>query len=87
MLQLCGDSGTSIVSWRRMFGLLARVVQQYYVPPPEGEAGGVVPAAALRQRASEYVLPDCDSQALCAFVGLFRCAWGGVRWDGVGQSR
>ena len=84
VLQLRGDdSGTSIVSWRRMFSLLAAVVQKYYVPPEGEAAAGGVSAVALRQRASELVMPDCDSQALCAFIGLFRCAGrSGVRGGG-----
>lgn len=42
------------------------------------DAGGAGAAAttggSAQQRMSDYVLPACDSKALCAYLGLFRCA-------------
>jgi len=48
-------------------------------PPPSEDgkdAGGTgtttAAAGAAQQRMSDYVLPACDSKALCAYLGLFR---------------
>ena len=35
-------------------------------------------AAGAQQRMSDYVLPACDSKALCAYLGLFRCGRAGA---------
>lgn len=34
--------------------------------------GGAAPAGSVQQRMSDYVLPACDSKALCAYLALFR---------------
>ena len=49
-------------------------------PPPaedgkEGGAGGAsgsAPSGAVQQRMSDFVLPACDSKALCAYLALFK---------------
>jgi len=35
-------------------------------------AGGAAGAGSMQQRLSDYVLPACDSKALCAYLSLFK---------------
>lgn len=39
-----------------------------------GAGAAATAAGSAQQRMSDYVLPACDSKALCAYLGLFRCA-------------
>ncbi|KAL4441042.1 hypothetical protein ABPG77_010473 [Micractinium sp. CCAP 211/92] len=74
-MQLRGDDRFSQVNWRRMFQLLITVVRQYI---PEdgttatGTAAAAAPAGSIQQRMNDFVLPACDSKALCAYLGLFK---------------
>jgi hypothetical protein len=38
-----------------------------------GAAGLQQQQGGQQQRLSDYVLPACDSKALCAYLDLFRC--------------
>lgn len=69
-MQLRGDDRFAQVNWRRMFQLLLTVVRQYV--PEGGAAGGSTGAGAMQQRLSDFVLPACDSKAICAYLALFR---------------
>ncbi|KAL4457392.1 hypothetical protein ABPG75_012257 [Micractinium tetrahymenae] len=74
-LQLRGDDRFAQVNWRRMFQLLITVVRQY-IPEDgaaaSGTAAAAAPAGSIQQRMNDFVLPACDSKALCAYLGLFK---------------
>lgn len=37
-----------------------------------GTAAAAAPAGSIQQRMNDFVLPACDSKALCAYLGLFK---------------
>ena len=37
-----------------------------------GTGGAAAGAGGVQQRMADFVLPACDSKALCAYLGLFR---------------
>ena len=77
-----------MLTWRRMFSVLVQYIRLYN-PPDQlegagagGTAGAGVPGV-VPQRTADFVLPACDSLALCAYLRLFR--WVGLAFPGVKQ--
>lgn len=72
-MQLRGENTYAALSWRRMFEILVQVVRQY-VPEPDTymPSNGGGSSVEVQQRSTDFVLPACDSAALCAYLDLFR---------------